>query len=126
MPWITEEPVMRIVREYCGLDRTTVVYDNEITGVGGNADEFFIAAEVGTSRNASSARTTVTFSHDEMSRILADYRRHYPIDSVTPHALIAGPRTGFLARVWRSPSALFRFCFGRRQAGTSEKRPDHV
>jgi hypothetical protein len=63
---------------------------------------------------------------DQPDENLADYRRHYPIDSVTPHTLIAGPRTGFLARVRRWPSALFRFCFGRRQAGTSEKRPDHV
>lgn len=29
---------MRIVREYFRLERTTVVYDNEISGAGGNVD----------------------------------------------------------------------------------------
>lgn len=116
---------MRIVREYFGLDRTTVVYENEISGVGGNAGEFFVVAEIGSARGASSARTTVTFSHDEMSRILADYRRHYPVDGATTLALISGPRIGgFLARVRRWLAALFSFRFRRRRRSDSGKPPD--
>lgn len=49
---------MRIVREYFGIDRTTVVYDNDISGVGGNADEFFVVAEVERIDGTTAARTT--------------------------------------------------------------------
>jgi hypothetical protein len=48
---------MHIVRDYFGLDRTTVVYDIEITGVGGTAEEFFVVAEVGTVSESAAART---------------------------------------------------------------------
>jgi len=110
---------MRIVREYFGLDRTTVVHDNEISGVGGNADEFFVVAEVGKVDGTSAARTTITFSHDEVARILADYRRHYPIDNATKSPLISGPPIdGILRRIRSRLSALFRFGGGARQRGT--------
>jgi hypothetical protein len=33
------------LREYFGLERTTVTYDHEITRVGGEADEFFFGAK---------------------------------------------------------------------------------
>lgn len=100
---------MRIVREYFGLDRTTVVYDNDISGVGGNADDFFVVAEVGKTEGTLAARTTITFSHDEVARILADYRRHYAIDSTTKHPLISGPPSeGILGRFRHRLSALLR------------------
>lgn len=100
---------MRIVREYFGIDRTTVVYDNDISGVGGNADEFFVVAEVERIDGTLAARTTITFSHDEVARILADYRRYYPIDSTTKHPLISGPpREGTLGRIRHKLSALLR------------------
>jgi hypothetical protein len=108
-----QEHAMRIVREYLGIDRTTVVYDNDISGVGGNADEFFVVAEAKKINGTIAARTTITFSHDEVARILADYRHHYPIDNTTKFPLISGPRhertlgrlrrrlSGLLRRGWR-------------------------
>lgn len=111
---------MRIVREYLGIDRTTVVYDNDISGVGGNADEFFVVAEAEKTDGTIAARTTITLSHDEVARILADYRCHYPIDSpTTKYPLISGPPgEGTLGALRRRLSALFRFCGGVRQRGT--------
>lgn len=47
---------MRIVREYFGLERTTVACGNEISGAGGNADEFYLVAEVGRSDGTPTAR----------------------------------------------------------------------
>jgi hypothetical protein len=91
---------MRIVRDYFGLDRTTVTYDCEITGVGGDADSFYIVADLIQSSGRSGARTVVTLSHDEMARMLSDYRQNCPIDSAALTASLAGPlRTeqGFVA-----------------------------
>jgi hypothetical protein len=107
---------MRIVREYLGIDRTTVVYDNDISGVGGNADEFFVVAEAEKTDGTIAARTTITLSHDEVARILADYRCHYPIDNTTKYPLVSGPPSEGTLR--RRLSALFRFCGGVRQRGT--------
>ena len=91
---------MRIVRDYFGLDRTTVTYDCEITGVGGDADSFYIVADLIQSSGRSGARTVVPLSHDEMARMLADYRQNCPIDEEALSALLAGPKRierGFLA-----------------------------
>ncbi len=52
---------MRIVRDYFGADRTTVAYEIEISGVGGNADEFFVVAEV-EKNGLPAVRTTVHFT----------------------------------------------------------------
>jgi hypothetical protein len=38
---------MRVVREYFGVDRTTVTYEHQITGVAGDRDEFFVLCEAG-------------------------------------------------------------------------------
>lgn len=100
---------MRIVREYFGLERTTVVYDNRISGAGGDADEFYLVAEVGRSDDTPAARTTVKFSHDEMARMLAEYRSHYPLDSSTIPALIGGPRFSVLLRIRRRLSSWLGF-----------------
>lgn len=100
---------MRIVREYFGLDRTTVAYDNDISGVGGNADEFFVVAEAEKIGGTIAARTTITFSHDEVAQILADYRRHYPIDNTTKYPWISGsPSEGILGRLRHRLPALLR------------------
>lgn len=72
---------MRIVRDYFGLDRTTVTYDSEITGVGGNAEDFFVVAEVTKGDGSPATRTVITFSHEEVARMLADYRCNHPIDA---------------------------------------------
>ena len=77
---------MRAVREYFGADQTTVTYEHEISGVGGNADEFFILCEAGGQQGKPAVRTTVYFTHDEMARLLADYRQHHPIEG-TAHQL---------------------------------------
>jgi hypothetical protein len=101
---------MRIVRDYFGLDRTTVTYDCEITGVGGDAESFYIVADVVQSSGRSAARTVVTLSQDEMARMLADYRQNCPIDQEGLTALLAGPRSnwqGFLATC-RSTVELFK------------------
>jgi hypothetical protein len=101
---------MRIVRDYFGLDRTTVTYDCDITGVGGDADCFYIVADLIQSGDRSGARTVVTLSHDEMARMLADYRQNSPIDEETLTALLAGPKRnerGFLATC-RSSFDLFK------------------
>lgn len=100
---------MRIVREYFGVDRTTVVYDSEITGVGGTGDEFFIVADATKVDGTPIARTTVALSHDEMARILSDYRCHHPID-VPPSPLRLGGPGGkdVLARVRRVLVSVFR------------------
>ena len=74
---------MRAVREYFGADQTTVTYEHEISGVGGNADEFFILCEAGGQQGKPAVRTTVYFTHNEMANLLADYRRHYPIEGKT-------------------------------------------
>lgn len=90
----SEGHLVRIVRDHFGLDRTTIIHEHEITGVGGTADEFIVVAEVGNVGETPSARTTVRFSHAEMARILADYRSHYPINDVATLPLISGPRVG--------------------------------
>lgn len=96
---------MRIVRDYFGADRTTVAYENEISGVGGNADEFFVMAEV--EKNGMPAvRTTVHFTHEEMAHLLADYRQNQPIEGTPPHLLLSGPRQGRVRRAWRKVSAM--------------------
>jgi hypothetical protein len=83
---------MRIVRDYFGLDRTTVTYDCEITGVGGDADSFHIVADLIQSSGRSGARTVVTLSHDEMARMLADYRQNCPINDQLPRIQLPRPR----------------------------------
>jgi hypothetical protein len=101
---------MRIVRDYFGLDRTTVTYDCEITGVGGDADSFYIVADLIQSSGRSGARTVVTLSHDEVARMLADYRQNCPIDEEAVTALLAGPKRnarGLLA-TYRSCVALVK------------------
>ena len=77
---------MRAVREYFGADQTTVTYEHEISGVGGNADEFFILCEAGGQQGKPAVRTTIYFTHDEMANLLADYRQHHPIEG-TAHQL---------------------------------------
>jgi hypothetical protein len=116
---------MRIVRDHFGLDRTTVIHEHEITGVGGNADEFIVVAEVGKVGATPSARTTVRFSHEEMARILADYRRHYPIDNAATPPLLSGPRVGGVFRRIRDrlPRVL-RCCRKRSGRSTSDERQD--
>ena len=89
---------MRIVRDYFGLDRTTVTYDSDITGVGGNADAFYVVAEVTKADGALATRTVVTFSHDETARMLADYRRNHPIACEMVRPLIAASPSSFLRR----------------------------
>jgi hypothetical protein len=50
---------MRIARECFGIDRTTVVYDSDISGLGGNADEFFVMAGAEKVDGTIAARTTI-------------------------------------------------------------------
>jgi hypothetical protein len=92
---------MRAVREYFGVDRTTVSYEQEITGVGGNADEFFVLCEAGREQGKSAVRTTVYFTHGEMSHLLADYREHHPIDGQSWTLLLSGPQLALRQRVKR-------------------------
>ncbi len=118
---------MRIVREYFGLERTTVVYDNEISGAGGNADEFYLVAEVGRSDGTPAACTTVKFSHDEMARMLAEYRSHYPIDNFTSPELIGGPSVdGIFPRLRRRLLTLFAFHLGRRKRSEMNEPQDRT
>jgi hypothetical protein len=124
----TKERVMRIVRDYFGLDRTTVVYDiDQITGVGGDPSGFVIVAEVKAAGRASTACMRVKFSHDEMSRILAEYRHHYPIDCAGQPpsvALIEGPRTisGF-RKIWLRLLTLFGRRDARRRITSAHAKP---
>lgn len=114
---------MRIVREYFGPERTTVVYDNEISGAGGNADEFYLVAEVGRSDGTPAACTTVKFSHDEMARMLAEYRSHYPIDNFTSPELIGGPSVdGIFPRLRRRLSSWCELRLGRGKRSTFNDR----
>jgi hypothetical protein len=100
---------MRIVRDYFGVDRTTVTYENEISGVGGNADGFFVVAEGERSDGTPVVRTTVHFTHEEMAHLLADYRQNQPIEG-RPYklALPAPACSGRLPRAWNLISRLFR------------------
>ena len=82
---------MRAVREYFGVDRTTVSYEHEITGVGGTTDEFFVLCEAGREQGKPAVRTTVYFTHDEMARLLADYRQHHPIDGRAHQVQLPAP-----------------------------------
>jgi hypothetical protein len=98
---------MRIVRDYFGADRTTVTYENEISGVGGNADEFFVEAEV--EKNGTPAvRTTVHFTHEEMAHLLADYRQNNPIDVTPKRLLLRGHAISRACRAWRKVADFFR------------------
>ena len=102
---------MRVVREYFGADRTTVTYENEISGVGGNADEFFIVAEVG--HGASAVRTTVHLTHEEMAHLLADYRQNNPIEGTSHRLRLTAPaRRRRSARVWQVILKIFGFEMG--------------
>jgi hypothetical protein len=90
---------MRIVRDYFGVDRTTVTYENDVSGVGGNMHEFFVLAEGGTRKGSPAVRTTVHFTHEEMAQILADYRQHHAIEGEVIRctrllALATGQRRG--------------------------------
>jgi hypothetical protein len=90
---------MRVVREYFGVDRTTVTYEHEITGVGGNPDGFFVLCEARSQDGHPAVRTTVHFTHEEMTHLLADYRESHPIEGVKQAFFLPGPRTGWRARV---------------------------
>lgn len=92
---------MRTVREYFGVDRTTVSYENEITGVGGTTDEFFVLCEAGRDQVKPAVRTTVYFTHEEMAHLLADYREHHPLDVQSWTLLLSGPRAPWRQRVKR-------------------------
>ena len=82
---------MRAVREYFDADQTTVTYEHEITGVGGNADEFFTLSEAGRQNGKPAVRTTVYFTHDEMANLLADYRQHHPIEGIANRVQLPAP-----------------------------------
>jgi hypothetical protein len=98
---------MRIVRDYFGADRTTVTYENEIAGVGGNADEFFVMAEV--EKNGMPAvRTTVHFTHEEMAHLLADYRQNQPIEGTAQRILLSGPGQSRLRCAWHKVAAVLQ------------------
>lgn len=93
---------MRIVREYFGADRTTVTYENEISGVGGNAGEFCVVADTMQRSGAPATRTTVHFTHDEMTQLLSEYRQHYPLDEEASCPRLTKPARGWCARsAWR-------------------------
>ena len=92
---------MRAVREYFGVDQTTVTYEQEITGVGGNADEFFVLCEAGRQQGKPAVRTTVYFTHQEMAHLLADYRQHHPIEGQSWAFVLSGPQAPWRQRVKR-------------------------
>jgi hypothetical protein len=92
---------MRIEREYFGVDRTTVTYEGDIHGVGGNADGCFVVAEV-TRNGAIAARAVVRFSHEEMAHLLADYRQNHPIEGSCMQPLLPGPVPSRARRAWRT------------------------
>lgn len=92
---------MRAVREYFGVDQTTVTYEQEITGVGGNADEFFVLCEAGRHQGKPAVRTTVFFTHQEMAHLLADYRQHHPIEGQSWTFLLSHPQAAWCQRVKR-------------------------
>lgn len=98
---------MRIMREYFGADRTTVTYEDDITGIGGNVREFFIVATVGKGSAAPVVRTTVHFSHEEMAELFAEYRRHHTIEGSTRRVLLSGPAPKLTRRVWRAVARFF-------------------
>ena len=93
---------MRAVREYFGVDRTTVSYEHEITGVGGTTNEFFVLCEAGREQGKAAVRTTVYFTHDEMAHLLADYREHHPIEGQSWTLLLSGPRAPWRQRFKRA------------------------
>lgn len=99
---------MRVVREYFGIDRTTVTYEHEITGVGGSADEFFVLCEAGRGHGKPAVRTTVHFTHEEMAQLLADYRQHHPIEGQTQRLLLHGSRAAWRQRVKQVLARFFR------------------
>jgi hypothetical protein len=105
---------MRAVREYFGVDRTTVSYEQEITGVGGNADEFFVLCEAGREQGKPAVRTTVYFTHEEMAHLLADYREHHPIDGQSWTLLLSGPHVAWRQRV----RSMVKRCFSREPRNT--------
>jgi hypothetical protein len=82
---------MRAMREYFGVDRATVTYEHEITGVGGNADELFVLCEAGRQQGKPAVRTTVYFTREEMAHFLADSRQHHPIEGQSwTHRVVGG------------------------------------
>ena len=93
---------MRVMREYFGVDRTTVTYEHQITGVGGNTDECFVLCETGRLAGHAAVRTTVHFTHEEMAQLLADYRRNHPIQGTSQAFLLPGPHTAWLGRLKRA------------------------
>jgi hypothetical protein len=93
---------MRVMREYFGVDRTTVTYEHQITGVGGNTDEFFVLCEAGRQAGHAAVRTTVHFTHEEMAHLLADYRRNHPIQGTRQPFLLPGPHTAWRGRLKRA------------------------
>ena len=92
---------MRAVREYFGVDRTTIAYEHEITGVGGNADEFFVLCEAGREEGKPAVRTTISFTHEEMAHLLADYRQHHPIEGQSWTLRLSGPPASWRQRAKR-------------------------
>ena len=99
---------MRVVREYFGIDRTTVTYEHEITGVGGDAGEFFVLCESGRQNDKPAVRMSVHFTHEEMAQLLADYRQHYPLDGEVRPFRLFGPRTSWRQRVTRWVNCLLQ------------------
>ena len=76
---------MHIVRDYFGLDRTTVTYDCEITGVGGNADAFYVVAEVTKSDGSPATRTAPRLASEhaddlDVRTVLELIDRHHLLD----------------------------------------------
>jgi len=100
---------MRIARDYFGVDRTTVTYENEISGVGGTADGFFVVAEAMNSNGAPAVRTTVHFTHGEMAHLLADYRQNHPIEGTARQLRLQAPahRHRLACRAWDALMKIF-------------------
>jgi hypothetical protein len=92
---------MRVVREYFGVDRTTVTYEHQVSGVGGNADEFFILCRAGGQHGKPAVRMTVHFTHDEMAQLLSDYREHHSIEGQAQLSLLHGPQARWYQRITR-------------------------
>jgi hypothetical protein len=104
-----DERPMRIVRDYFGVDRTTVTYEHEISGVGGTADDFFVVAEAMNSSGAPAVRTIVHFTHEEMAHLLADYRQNHPIEGTARQFRLPAPAHCRLAcRAWDAFMQIFR------------------
>ena len=99
---------MLAVLEYFGVDRTSVSYEHEITGVGGTTDEFFVLCDAGREQGKPAVRTTVYFTHDEMAHLLADYRAHHPIEGQSWNLRLSGPQASWRQCAKRSVERCLR------------------